>query len=211
MEFAVLAPTHSQVGHARSRRAPNYASVIMRVRVGDTFSALVTGDASSRSWRRLLKRDRCSVKSLVLRLPHHGGRIGVNPRIADVLAAVEAAYHVVSVGTNSGFRHPCKETLDALQAYRQARVMCTEASAACLGRAWRENGKSLLPPDSLKGLGDLGGAVRCAGSVWFYVGATSVAVSPELATHYEVMAGFETPRCLGLSPGRPPLPELGRF
>ena len=88
----------------------NNSSVILRLVVGEV-AFLLTGDVESLGEQDLLRRQ-ASLASLVLKVPHHGSRLSLDPAF---LRAVNPAVAVISVGADNRNGHPSAEALDRLK------------------------------------------------------------------------------------------------
>ncbi len=195
--YRFLAPSHAMVSRAQADARPNHASAIIRLEIA-ALVALVGGDADGASWHRLISGG-TDLHAAVFRLPHHGGEITLGPADAtwpEVLEAVGAAFHVVSVGTANPYGHPVTEALEALRGRAAgARVLCTEVNPVCAGSAPLPRSSPGLPASALAGRGGRPGACRCAGTVTIEVGDTGWTVSPSPAEHRVVMSRLESPMC----------------
>ena len=61
---------------------------------------------------RLLEKSPDALRSVVLKVGHHGSKTSTS---APFLAAVAPRWAVIDVGAGNRFGHPAKETLDALK------------------------------------------------------------------------------------------------
>jgi competence protein ComEC len=104
----VLAPSQRLVSAANADA--NNSSVILRLVVGEV-AFLLTGDVEAPGEQDLLRR-KVDLASLVLKAPHHGSRLSLDPAF---LRAVNPAVAVISVGANNRNGHPSAETLDRLK------------------------------------------------------------------------------------------------
>jgi competence protein ComEC len=104
----VLAPSQRIVSAANVDA--NNSSVILRLVVGEV-SFLLTGDVETPGEQDLLRRQ-VSLESLVLKAPHHGSRLSLDPAF---LRAVNPALAVISVGADNRNGHPSAEALDRLK------------------------------------------------------------------------------------------------
>jgi competence protein ComEC len=82
----------------------------LRLVVGEV-SFLLTGDVETPGEQDLLRRQ-VSLESLVLKAPHHGSRLSLDPAF---LRAVNPALAVISVGADNRNGHPSAEALDRLK------------------------------------------------------------------------------------------------
>jgi competence protein ComEC len=196
--YRLLSPTPAMVSMAQAIADPNRASAIVRIEAGPLV-VLVGGDADGAAWRRLIDAG-VELAADVFRVPHHAGDIGRGPRHAswdELLEAVNAAVHVVSVGTRNTYGHPTREALDALQRRAPAaRVMCTEVNYICAGGSILPPSSRLLPIAAKVGAGDRPGACRCAGTVRVEVTETGWAVIPSVGEHRAVIDLLASPMCM---------------
>lgn len=91
------------------------------------LSLLLTGDLSRDGERALLDRGP-PLRSLVLKVAHHGSRFGTSRPFLEV---ARPGIAVVSVGARNPFRHPAVETLERLAA-AGARVYRTDRDGAVI-------------------------------------------------------------------------------
>ena len=101
----------------------------------DEFSLLMTGDAEKESIKKMIKESLVGDVD-VLKVPHHGSKVGVDDDVLDVLKPENA---VISVGANNRYGHPKAETLSFLQNH-SVQVLRTD-----------ENGAITLKPKLPKG------------------------------------------------------------
>jgi competence protein ComEC len=198
VRFRCLSPSHAMVSRAQAEARPNHASAIVRLEIGDVV-LLVAGDADGAAWRRLIDAG-ADLRATVFRVPHHGGAIAFAPTDVDwaeLLDAVMADIHVVSVGTVNRYGHPIAQALAALGARApRARVMCTQVNPVCAGSSPLPRSGAGLPTSSLAGLGGRPGACRCAGSISIDFADEGWTVSPKVAEHQQVISALETPVCV---------------
>jgi hypothetical protein len=75
----------------------------------------------------------------VFLIPHHGARLDSTSDDQDVLRqlldAVGAGYHVISVGFRNSYDHPHPRLLEEVARRPNARLMCTQINTTCLGDA----------------------------------------------------------------------------
>jgi competence protein ComEC len=88
----------------------NDSSIVMRLRFGDS-SFLFTGDVEARGEGLLLERS-ASLRSTVLKLPHHGSKSSSTP---GFLEAVAPSVAVISVGYGNRFGFPAPAVLERLR------------------------------------------------------------------------------------------------
>jgi len=89
-----------------SRSSANEDSMILHVVCGE-ISALFTGDMPAESMPENLP------DVDILKVPHHGSRSGLNPRI---LTEISPSVAVISVGEGNLYGHPADETMELLNA-----------------------------------------------------------------------------------------------
>ncbi len=199
IEWTVLWPTYGAVLGSLGSGDTNRASLILRFDVeGRRF--LVAGDADGRDWHQA-RASGVELAADVLLVPHHGaempersGRMSID----EVLDAVGARHHVVSVATNNTYGHPHPETLRALgERAASARVLCTEVNATCLGGVplpAAEAGR--LPTLALIGSGLLSPErCPCAGSVRFTLSEVGWETAPSTSQHATVIDVLAAPQC----------------
>lgn len=87
----------------------NNNSVVLRLVFRD-FSLLLTGDVFEEAEQHLLDR-RFSLRSTVLKVPHHGSDTS---SCSEFLAAVDPQLAVISVGAENPFGHPDPEVVERL-------------------------------------------------------------------------------------------------
>jgi competence protein ComEC len=198
IHWSFLSPTHGELTAAQGYGDPNYSSVVIRLEIG-TFRALITGDADGRMWRRIFSRGE-DVGASILQLPHHGAEMLPGPDragIDEILDAVGASHHVVSVGTTNTYGHPAYDTLRALGLRgNRARVMCTEVNGTCLGSAALPKPQaSELPGALLGGVGLSERSCQCAGNVVVTINDGDWSVSPDVTSHDRVINELGNPMC----------------
>lgn len=118
----------------------NNRSIVLRLACpelgGSGFSLLLTGDIEQRGEQRLLESG-ATLKSTVLKVPHHGSRSSLDRAF---LSAVAPEVAVFSVGRHNSYRHPSPEVVAA---YRElpAQVYRTDRDGAVVIEAdpagWR--------------------------------------------------------------------------
>lgn len=127
----------------REAEEPNDGSLVLRVEA-EGVSALLTGDAGERVWERLLASDPARLDVDVLKVPHHGASLG---SLALALARrTSPRVSLVSSGARNVYGHPRPETLAALAAVPDNRVLRTDRGGAATvtvrngrleARSWR--------------------------------------------------------------------------
>lgn len=103
----------------------NRASVVLRLVYGRT-AFLFAADAEQEEEERMVRVFGGRLRSDVLKVGHHGSAAGTGEAL---LAAVEPACAVISVGRMNRFGHPAPPTLDRLRA-RGVRVLRTDENGA---------------------------------------------------------------------------------
>jgi competence protein ComEC len=91
----------------------NNNSVVTRLTYGQV-SLLLPGDIEAEVEQQLVgaRRD-TSLRSTVLKVPHHGSCSSTTQRFLDT---VDPEVVVISVGADNRFGHPCEEVLERLEA-----------------------------------------------------------------------------------------------
>jgi competence protein ComEC len=109
VEFTVLHPgrdIYEEIGprSATGRRArkENDRGCVVRVATG-AFSLLLAADVEARSEAEMIARDRASLRSDVLLIPHHGSKTSSTPAFIE---AVAPGIGLLSVGYRNRFHHP---------------------------------------------------------------------------------------------------------
>ncbi|MHB8391823.1 MAG: ComEC/Rec2 family competence protein [Vulcanimicrobiaceae bacterium] len=105
----------------------NDLCAVMRVVVGEA-RILVAADLTMVAWQRILAQGK-DVKADILVMPHHGGGVGANDGMADIVKAVQPRFGVVSNG-RSRYDNPRPEATQALIDLN-AYVACTQLSERC--------------------------------------------------------------------------------
>lgn len=90
-------------------RSPNDASIVLRMDYG-RFSALLTGDLDGPGEARLVA-EAAGLRSLLLKVPHHGSRSAAGMGFLD---RVRPRWAVISAGRNNPFGNPSPETVRRL-------------------------------------------------------------------------------------------------
>lgn len=101
---ALHPPAMRNAGSA-SRQARNDDSLVLRLEWGAT-SVLFTGDVEAPAEGALLASGHDTLRSAVLKVPHHGSRTSSGP---GLLAAVDPAVAVISVGAGNRYGLPSAE------------------------------------------------------------------------------------------------------
>ena len=100
----------------------NDASVVLKIADGaDTF--LLTGDIQQKAIRSLLASGQ-DLQAEVLKVPHHGGKMGEVGRV--FLEAVRPHTSLISAGERNPFGHPAQATLEALAALPENQILRTD-------------------------------------------------------------------------------------
>ncbi len=105
----ILSPPPSRVGGAIPDSNNN--GVVMRLVYGEV-SFLLTADIEAEGESRLLRNVPSSLKSNVLKVPHHGSKTSTTPRF---LAAVSPVAAVVSAGADNPYGHPHPDVTGRLE------------------------------------------------------------------------------------------------
>jgi len=93
----------------------NNLSIVMKITYGK-FSVLFTGDIEKEAERFLIEKQKSSLKSTVVKAPHHGSN---SSSTGEFINAVNPEVAIFSVGYKNPFRHPNKKVLER---YREKRV-----------------------------------------------------------------------------------------
>lgn len=102
--FEVLTP-------GQNGASGNEGSAVLRIEYG-ACSFLLTGDIEGTAEAALIAEASGKLKSMVLKVGHHGANRATAQALLDV---VRPAYAVISVGAGNSYGHPGKETLERLQ------------------------------------------------------------------------------------------------
>lgn len=90
----------------------NDNSIVVKLEYGK-FDALFCGDATDTAIDNLMMYgDR--LRSDVVKVPHHGGKLGDDAKISDFFSKVSGRVAVVSVGRNNRYKAPSKNTVAAI-------------------------------------------------------------------------------------------------
>ena len=85
----------------------NNTSIVLKLNYGNT-SYLFTGDATSKTEKRILDKD---INVDVLKIGHHGSNYSTTNEFLD---KVSPMYAVIEVGENNSYSHPSNSTLNKL-------------------------------------------------------------------------------------------------
>ena len=110
--FEVLSPDAATVKKGQEKgfkHDPNNESVVGRLVFGE-FTMLFTGDAEKETEAREVAEEKSSLKSTILKAPHHGSHTSSS---AAFLSAVQPEVCLISCGAGNDYGHPHKETLAA--------------------------------------------------------------------------------------------------
>jgi len=99
----------------------NDCSIVLQVRYNGN-SMLFMGDAEIPVEDAIMSKFGSSIKSVILKVAHHGARYASSDKF---LAVVEPKYAYISVGLHNNFGHPHREALDRLRASGAAVIMTT--------------------------------------------------------------------------------------
>lgn len=106
VKFQVLSPTAQDVKQGEDL---NNNSIVGKLTYGG-FSMLFTGDSEAEMEKTLLhKYDKETLKSTLLKSPHHGSKTSSN---RNYLKAVAPEAALISVGENNDYKHPHAVTLN---------------------------------------------------------------------------------------------------
>lgn len=153
------------LGHA----SPNDTSIVLLAEVGDR-RFLVLGDVGSTDALAIVTAK--NVQADVVVLSHHGAAAH---GLDEILAIVQPVFCVASSGRGNPYGHPHPETVTAVTS-SGARMMCTQAGAACNSGALASS--------------------HCAGSIEFSVSVDGqLLVQPDLSTHALRVGSLESPIC----------------
>lgn len=185
-----LGPTGADLLTAQARSDANYASAILRAKVGN-LTVLLGGDAPAARWAGL---DPAHIRADVLVMPHHAGTFddqAIPYGLRDLLHAVQPQVVVVSVGSANRYGHPDSDVLGALgewAARTGGRLVCTQLNELCAVAATHAgNG-----PQNRS----CAGTVRVASAV----GTGFAAVTPTDSTHAAIVDRTNAPRCRSALP-----------
>jgi competence protein ComEC len=172
IRWELLAPTYEEILAALDLADPNLASGIVLLRVG-TSAVVVGGDAQLSTWQRISDE---VPRGSIVRWPHHGGSLGPEADAdAKVLAILEPAVVVVSVGATNTHGHPT-EAFFAAAGGRPGRLFCTEATPSCVAGA--------------------GPGGVCAGTIRIHLDESGApAVVADSPDHPAAIAAFGNGRC----------------
>ena len=103
----------------------NDRSIVLKISNGD-YSLLFAADIEKGAQEALLKYD--SIKSNIIKVPHHGARSSFNE---DFIKAVNPKVAVISVGFQNRYKHPAPEHVEAYE-QNGARIYRTDRDGAIL-------------------------------------------------------------------------------
>jgi len=106
-------------------RSSNNNSLVLKLTLNNR-NFLLTGDIEKVAEEYLVNNEGTGLKSLLLKVPHHGGKTSAT---RDFLALVAPEVAIISAGKNNRFRHPHIETLKRL-ATTGARIYRTDRDGA---------------------------------------------------------------------------------
>ncbi len=177
IRWRVLAPDHSQVLFAQSVSRPNHASVVIKLSVANR-SILLSSDADAESWAAIISRG-ANIAADVFQIPHHGASMVDGPvDLGQLLDAVQASLHLVSVGSSNNYGHPAESTLADIRTRRgRAQTFCTQLNAVCAGKAPGAN-------------------ASCAGTVTLTFVDDAMTVSPGAAEHSAAVSVLPAAQCI---------------
>jgi competence protein ComEC len=193
LSWHVLGPSKGGLTEAYVDGLPNAGCAVVMVQaLGHRF--LLSGDSTMALWEEMLAAG-VDVSADIFVVPHHGGNFAPGQTVhalGQVLDAVAADYHVISVGSNNSYGHPLPDVLKALASRdRGPRLLCTQVNAWCLGDARpdevRAHARRILPKTS-DGAGIRGRGCPCAGSVVFLAELSGLTALPNAVEHGAVMA-----------------------
>ena len=102
----------------------NDCSIVLQFRYNGN-SILFMGDAEIPIEEAIMSKFGASIKSVILKVAHHGARYASSDKF---LAVVQPKYAYISVGLNNVFGHPHKEALDRLNASGAKILLTTEGT-----------------------------------------------------------------------------------
>lgn len=94
----------------KSRNNPNDDSIVTKISFSD-FSALFSGDASSRVEKDIIK-DGKNVNADMLLMGHHGSNTSTSK---EWIEAIKPKFSVYSAGESNGYHHPGREAVNRLK------------------------------------------------------------------------------------------------
>lgn len=103
------------VNQKYERGHDNNLSIVMKISYGK-FSVLFTGDIEKEAERFLIEKQKSSLKSTIVKAPHHGSN---SSSTGEFINAVNPEVAIFSVGYKNPFRHPNKKVLER---YREKRA-----------------------------------------------------------------------------------------
>ena len=107
--FRVLSPVKGDAPKKKDGKPDlNNNSIVGQLQDGK-FSMLFTGDCEAEYEKKILSRYGTSLKSTILKAPHHGSKTSSS---LEYLKAVQPEAALISCGTGNDYGHPHKITLD---------------------------------------------------------------------------------------------------
>lgn len=180
----VLHPDDLDAKEAELYGDTNNASIMLRV-IFAGQRVLLAADVEGRGWQWVIERG-TNLRANIFKFPHHGAwydTSGQYPSLHEVLRRVNPSLVVISLGTHNPYNHPHPNTLELLRSYPQLRFVCTEATSKCHSPLKTVRKKEACP---------------CAGTVEMVIRNGRIEVTPDCATHSEVVKYFDTPQCKNL-------------
>lgn len=181
----------------------NNISSVLRIN-GFNSSALLTGDLEPAGWKELRRSlSTNSLRSDVLKFPHHGGAWKDEDDIDDLLDTVNPSIVIISVGSNGYERyiHPHPHVFKALQQRPNIRLLCTQATSQCQQHIMtrKETVRALLEEQANKKGQKLIGSKNgcpCAGTIIIELGENAQVIQPEPLFHQQtIVPSFENHQC----------------
>lgn len=115
--LTVLAPGSREL--ALGRKNPNNGAVVLRADLGQSFSALLTGDIERPAEHAIVRRAGSLLDVDVLKVAHHGSKTSTSARF---LNAASPALAIVSAGKQNRYGHPHPGVLRRLAGTRLLRT-----------------------------------------------------------------------------------------
>ncbi len=107
----------------------NDDSVVLKIAYGGK-SYLLTGDIQEPAIRHLLLKEKGTLKVDILKVPHHGGKMGAVGQ--EFVNQVNPKISVISCGERNPFGHPKPETLAILSSIPASKIFRTDSDGAIL-------------------------------------------------------------------------------